>query len=881
MTRALLRLWARRVPLILRDRWVEEWEAELTALEQTTGASGPLERWWIETRFSLGARAHAAELARIHARTDDSDFNGTTMMTTMARDLKFALRSFRRTPGFTSVAVLTLALGIGATTTMFSVLDGVVLRPLPYENPDELVMVGSTSQRIPGLAPVAPGDFLDWREQNSTFTTMIATEGWTLDLIDVDQPARISTAAVSGGFFDMLGVAPQLGRGISPEDDIPGAEPVVVLSHGLWERRYGSDPSIVGSRVRTADQTFTVAGVMPESFVHPEALWSEGVELWMPTSQTGSNMTTRGGRFLQVMGRMRPGTSLFQARQDMTAIATALAEEYPTNVGRETLIEPLQTETIGDVGRALTLLMWAVGMLLLIACVNVANLFMARAADRAREIAVRTALGAGRGRIRTQLLTEGVVLSLAGGLAGIGLAYFGVSAFRSINPVGIPRVESVTVDGRVMAFTFAVSVLTGVAFALAPAVRMVRPGALAALRDGGRAGVSVGGGRFRNTLVAVEIGLALMLMVGAGLFVNSFLRLQGVDPGFDSEDAVTMAITLNAGYADREQQTTFFRQLVERVEGLRGVESVAYTSALPLAGDRYLTGISIEGREVDPSNPDAAEYASTSPGFFATMGIDVVAGREFSMLDDAGSELVTMVNEAFVRQYWPTEDPIGKQLATGIREPTWRRVVGVVEDVNRQGLDEPATPEMYMSSLQFGIPNAQVVARTTSDAQEVVTGMRAIVRELDGTLPTDFSTMEAYVAESVDQPQFYTQLFTSFALVALILAGVGVYGTMSYTVGQRTRELGIRLALGAEANQVTGMVAREGIAVAALGLSIGLVGALTGARFLESFLFGVSAHDPLTYAAGALFLALVALAACWIPARRAGRADPMGALRME
>jgi predicted permease len=877
MSRLLLRLWARAVPLIYRDRWVEEWEAELVALEHRETSVSGLRRWWSTTRFAWGARSHAAELAHIH----EKDTTGTMTMTTMGRDLRFALRSFRKAPGFTFVAVLTLALGIGATTTMFSVLDGVVLRPLPYDSPDELVMIGSSSQRFPGLAPVAPGDFIDWREQNTTFTNMIAAEGWTLDLTDTDRPARISSMAVTGGFFEMLGAPPMLGRGITHEDAIEGSEPVLVLSHGLWERRYGSDPSVIGSSVTTADRTFTVVGVMPESFANPEAFWSEDVEMWFPTSQTGSNMTTRNGRFLQVMGRLAPDVSLFQARQEMTAIANALMEEYPQNVGRETLIAPLQTETIGDVGQALTLLMGAVGMLLLIACVNVANLFMARAADRGREIAVRVALGAGRARIRAQLLTEGVVLSLGGGLAGVVLAYIGVSAFRAINPAGIPRVESVTVDARIMAFAFVVSVLTGIAFALAPAVRLVRPGALSALRDGARSGGGFGAGRFRNTLVAVEMGLAVVLMVGAGLFVNSFLRLQSVDPGFDSENAVTMALSLNGGYADAEQQVTFFRQLTERVESMRGVQSAAYTSALPLAGNRYLTGIVFEGREFDPSNPDVAEYSTTSPGFFATMGVDVVAGREFNDLDDAASQRVIMVNEAFVRRYWPGEDPIGAQVSMSRREPEWHDVIGVVADVNRQGLDEPATPEMYLSPLQSGITDAQIVARFDGDVAGTVAGMRSIVRDLDGTLPIEFSTMENYVAESVNQPQFYTQLFSVFALVALVLAGVGVYGTMSYTVGQRTRELGIRLALGAESGEVTGMVARQGLRVALVGTVLGLIAAAAGAQVLESFLFGVSARDPLTYAAGSLFLGAVAIAACWIPARRAGQADPMRALRME
>ncbi|MEM7415889.1 MAG: ABC transporter permease [Gemmatimonadota bacterium] len=878
MGRRLLALWARKVPAATRDRWLDEWEAELFALEAREHGRSKAARWWITTRFTLGARAHAAELARM----EPNDKHGMTTMMTLGKDLKFAARSFARAPGFTAVALLTLALGIGATTTMFSVLHGVVLKPLPYESPNELVMVGSTSQRIPGLAPVAPADFMDWRAEATTFSHLVATEAWTLDLTDADRPARISSAAVTGGFFDMLGVAPMLGRGITRQDEIEGAEPIVVISHGLWERRYGSDPDIVGRRVTTADQTFTLVGVMPASFEHPEAFWSEDVELWLPTSQTGSNMTTRGGRFLQVMGRLTPGTTLFVARQDMALIAAALVDQHPnTNRGRETLIEPLQSETLGDVDQALTMLMGAVGMLLLIACVNVANLFMARAADRGRELAVRTAMGASVGRIRAQLLTEGVTLSLVGGVLGIGIAYLGVTTFRSINPVGIPRVEAVTVDARVLSFAFFVSVATGVAFALAPAYRMVGDRSLQSLRDGARGGLNPASSRFRHTLVAVEIGLAVVLMVGAGLFANSFLRLQSVDPGFDPENAVTMAITLNSGYEEVEQQLTLFRDLVDGVGSMRDVTSVAYTSALPLAGDRYLTGVNLQDRESDPSNPDVAEYSTVSPGFFAAMQIDMATGREFNDLDDAGSDRVMVVNEAFARRYWPGEDPVGKAVALSRRNPEWYAVVGVATDVHRQALDEPATPEVFLSSLQRGVTNAQVVARTSGDIDETVASMRALVGRLDGTLPVDFNTMDEYVAESVNQSQFYTQLFGAFAAVALLLAGVGVYGTMSYTVGQRTREMGIRRALGAESSQVSAMVAKQGLLVTTLGLGVGLVAALVGARVLESFLFGISARDPLTYATGSMMLGVVAMIACWLPARRAGRADPMGALRTE
>ena len=590
------------------------------------------------------------------------------MLGTFVRDFKFAVRSLSRARGFTAIAVLTLALGIGATTTMFSVLDGVLLRPLPYPDADRLVLIGSSSQRFPGLAPVSPADFRDWREQSNTLAEMVATEAWTLDLTDGDSPARVAGAAVSAGFFQLLGTPPLLGRGIEQADDLPGAEPVVVLSHGLWERRYGSDPSIVGGRIITADRTFTVAGVMPPSFVHPEALWSDGVELWLPTAQTGSDMETRNGRFLQVMGRLAPGSSLFQARQEMTAIAHRLAEEYPQNVGREALLEPLQSETVGDVGQALLLLMGAVAMLLLVACVNVANLFLVRAMGRRREIAVRSALGAGTARLRSQLLAEGVALSSLGGSAGVLLAYVGVRAFRAIDPGGIPRVADVLVDGRVLGFAVLVSLLTGVAFAMAPALRMGRSGDVEALKEGGRGGGDGRSGkRYRHLLVAVELGLAVVLTVGAGLFVNSFLRLRNVDPGFDVDGSVTMSLNLHAGYGTPEEQLTFFQQLTERLESIPESNGSAYTSSLPFGGDRWITGIRFEDREVDPANRDAAEYSMVSPGFFTTMGIDVVAGREFGAPDDVSAEPVGPRQRGFRRPVLARQRPPGP--AGGHRRP--------------------------------------------------------------------------------------------------------------------------------------------------------------------------------------------------------------------
>lgn len=496
-------------------------------------------------------------------------------------------------------------------------------------------------------------------------------------------------------------------------------------------------------------------------------------------------------------------------------------------------------------------------------------------------MAVRTALGAADGRIRAQLLTEGVALSLAGGAAGIVLAYMGVGVFRALNPGGIPRIDAVVVDARILAFAFIVSVVTGIAFALAPALRAAGPSALTALRDGARSGTGVAGVRFRNTLVAAELALAVVLLVGAGLFVNSFLRLQNVDPGFDPADVVAMSVTLNDRYETSEERTLFHDGFLERVAALPGVSATAYASALPLAGDRYLTALNIEGREVDASNPDVAEYTMVGADYFAALRIEIAAGRAFTVLDDAGAARVAVVNEAFVRRYWPGEEPVGRRFAMGRTDPEWYTVVGVAEDVHRVDLTSPIEPEIYFSAPQWGVETAQVVARTDGRNGSTIEAMRAAVAEMDPTLPVEFETMEGYVSATVNQPQFYTQLFSVFAFTALLLAAVGVYGTMSYTVGQRTREMGIRLALGAEASAVTAMVVRQGAAIAIGGLIVGLLGAGTLARLLESFLFGVGAHDPVTYAAGALFLGTTAMLACWIPARRAGRADPMGALRAD
>lgn len=804
-------------------------------------------------------------------------------MAPLFADIRYAVRSFGRTPGLTAVVVLTLALGIGMTTAIFSVVDGVLLKPLPYPAADRLVMVGESSSRFPGLGPVNPLDFFDWRERNTVFSHLSAVDSYTFDLVDGDEPERVQGAAVSHEFFDLLAVPPVLGRTFRAEDDVVNGERVVVLSHDLWQRRFGGDPDVLGRRLFTTDHAYTVIGVMPDGFRHPEAFWASDIELWMPLSFIDNPLDTRGARYLQTIGRLRDGVSIAQARQDMDVISTALAELYVENAERAALIAPLRDETVGDTGQSLYTLLGAVGLLLVIACVNVANLLLARATGRRREIALRGALGAGAGRLYRQLLTEGVVLSLAGGAGGLALAVGAVQAFRVLHPDGMPRAAEVAIDLRALAFAVVISVATGIVFALAPAFRLTRTDVARALQEGGeRGGEGGAGGRLRHALVSGEMALAVMLVVGAGLFATSFVNLRSVDPGFDPADVATLSIALNNSYDTPERQITFFEQLAERVRAIPGVQAAAYSSSLPFGGDRWITSFRIEGRESNPGSPDVAEYSRVSPGFFRTLAIEVVEGREFLATDDLGHDRVAIVNETFARTYWPGESAVGQRLGMGRGSGiVWYTVVGVAHDIQRRGLDQNAEPEFFVSVLQRSTVTAQMVVRVVGRPGSVVDAMRSEAWALDGQLPLTFDSMERLVGNAVSRPRFQTALLGVFATVALVLAGVGVFGTMSYSVGQREREIGIRMALGAPATEVVRMVGRQALAITAAGLGAGVLGALALSRAIEGMLFGVSARDAGTYLLATGFLGVTALVAAYLPAWRAGKSDPLAALRTD
>jgi len=877
VARVIVALAARLLPVGRRTEWRNEWLAEMWHVERRQDSV--FQRTVASLQFAAGSVSHAITLRRLERNPHQRP--RSYPMQSLVRDIRHAFRAFRRTPGFVAVIVLTTALGVGATTAVFSVVDGVIFRKLSYANADELVLIGSTSTRFPGLAPVNPMDFFDWRRENTVFSHLSAVDGYTFDLIDGEEPVRIGGAAVTEEFFDLLGAGALLGRTFRPGDDVAGGERIVVLSHDLWRRRFGADSSVIGRRIFTADQAYTVIGVMPPGFRHPEAFWSNDVELWMPLSFIDNPLTSRGPRFLQVVGRLGPGVTIADARTEMNAIGHRLAALYPQNADRLPLIEPLHAETVGDVGSSLFLLLGAVGLLLLIACVNIANLLLARATVRSREMSLRRALGASAIRIYQQLVIEGVVLALAGGILGIVLSFGAVRLFQRGDPVGLPRIADVAVDLRVLGFAVTVSAAVGLLFTLVPALRLARSKTLLILERNSLAVHGTSRVLLRHVLVSVELALAVMLVIGAGLFSKSFANLRAVDPGFDPDGAITLTVDLSDAYDTADRRMQHLEAMAARFREIPGVRAVAYASSLPFTGDRWITGFRIEGRERS-QDPQVAVYSRVSPGFFATMGMRLVDGRDFTPTDVIGQPDVIVVNEAFAREYLAGTNVIGSRVATrGMNSDAWYTVVGVVGDVSRNRLNEPADPEFYLSALQRSTETAQFVVRTANDREGVIAALRNRAWELDSHMPLLFDSMEQALGAAVSRPRFLALLMVGFASLALFLAALGVYGTVSYVVGRRHRELGIRMALGASRGEVVRMVVRQAAVVTTVGLAVGVVASVTVGRLVEGLLFGVGGHDVSTYVEATLFLTAVALTASFIPARRAARNDPVAALRTE
>ena len=804
------------------------------------------------------------------------------------QDLRYGGRALRKNPGFTAIAVLTLALGIGANTAIFSVVNTVLLQPLPYQDPDRLVMVweDDTKGGYPRDTPAA-ANYIDWRDQNQVFEGMAALADQSYNLTGIGDPERLEGRQVSASLFPLLGVEPLVGRAFLPEEDQPGGNRAVILSHGLWQRRFGSDQQIIGETLTLNGEGFTVVGVMPPHFQFP----SRDVELWTPIAFTAREAANRGRHYLQVVARLKPEVTLQQGQAEMDIIAARLQQQYPDyNTDLGATVTPLHEHVAGDIKPALLILLGAVGFVLMVACANVANLLLARAAGRQKEIAIRIALGARRARLVRQFLTESVLLAAAGGMVGLLLSVWGVNLLKAFIPENISRAGAITIDARVLGFTLLISLLTGLIFGLAPALQAVNFNPNETLKEGGRdMGAGSRGNRIRSLLVVTEIAISLVLLTGAGLLMNSFLRLRNVDPGFRAEKLLTMGVVLpQLKYPDHARRSAFYTDLIRRLEALPGVRSAAVTNWIPLVLQGDSVGISIEGRP-DPAPGEGQRPTVVtrvvSPGYFRTMGIPLMQGREFGEQDRANSPAMVIISETMARRFWPGEEAIGKRVTPG--SPTnpdhWCQVIGVVKDVRQFHLNAEPKPQMYFTYEQAGFfAPRHLVVSTEGEPLALAAAVRRTVWEIDKDQPvSNISTMEDVLSESITQQRFSMLLLAIFASVAVILAAVGIYGVMSYSVAQRTREIGIRMALGARPLDVFKMVTREGLRLTLIGTVMGVAAAAALSRFLVSLLFEVSATDPFTFVLVVALLGVVTLLACYLPARRATKVDPLVGLRYE
>jgi putative ABC transport system permease protein len=813
-------------------------------------------------------------------------------METFFQDVRYGLRLLIKRPGFTAVAVIALALGIGANSAIFSVVNGVVLRALPYKDPDRMAIVWSKPPwGGTGGFPVTAGEFIDWRDQNQVFEQIAAFHSQPFNITGAGEPEFLGGVRGSVSLFSLLGVEPKLGRTFAPEDDQPGAERVVIISHGLWERRFGSDPNIIGQKLSLNDEPYTVVGVLPAGFQFPRKgempapyQFPRQADFYTPLAWSPAQAANRDRNYLVVVARLKTGATFEQAGVEMNAIAERLQEQYP-HLNKEALVVPLHQQVVGKVRTALLVLLGAVGFVLLIACANVANLLLARAASRQKEIAIRTALGASRVRVIRQLLTESVLLSLVGGTLGLLLALWGIDLLLTISPSNLPRVDTIGIDERVFAFTLAVSLLTGIGFGLVPAIQVSKPDLNDALKEGGRSS-SVGfrHNRFRGLLVVSEVALSLVLLIGAGLMIRSFVTLLNVDTGLTVQNVLTLDIGLPRNKYTGPQQIAFFQQVLSRMQSLPGVQAVGSVYPLPLSGAEEGRGFSIEGRASNPGQIFSAGPRCFNGDYFKVMGIALLRGRELTERDNADSPRVLVINEAMAKAFWPDDDPIGKRLAFDRTNgtPNWREIVGIAKDVKHVSLDETARPEMYIPFDQFPMFFQTIVLRTTGDPLSLVAAARSEVLAVNKDQPiSNVHTMEELVSNSIAERRFNMLLLSIFAIVALLLSAVGIYGVMSYSVAQRTHELGLRMALGAQSSHVVALVVRQGMTLALIGVGIGLVASFALTRIMSSLLYGVSATDTLTFSVIALLLASVALLACYLPARRATKVDPMVALRYE
>jgi predicted permease len=816
-------------------------------------------------------------------------------MEILFKDIRHGITRLRHHPGFSLFVICVLGVGIGANTAVFSIVNSVLLKPLPYQDSIRLVMIWGNFQKLNIQRLTAKAaEFEDYRAQDQTFDQVAAFATQSFNLSGADQAERVNGARVTANLFSMLGAQAEQGRAIASNENQAGQDKVVVLSNGFWQRRFGGHASAVGQTLRLNDQEYNIVGVMPASFQFPHASlpFAESADLWIPLTYSTEQVSQRQGPYyLNVLARLKAGVSLSQARAQMDALGVTFARDYrgyrgPNNAdgGWRITLALLQEEAVGNSRRALLLFLGAVALVLLIACANVANLLLVRAATRRKEFAIRAALGASRWRICRQLVVESLILALFGGVFGFLLAVWGVDLLIKLQPANLPRLHEVSIDARVLAFTTFVTILTAVLFGLVPAWQASQFDLQQTLKQTKSAGR--GRGYWRNALLIGEVALSLVLLIGAGLLVKSFLRLQQTKPALATDNLVTAEINLpEARYRDPSQAAGFFRELVHRVEGLPGVQAASVSTARPLSGVARNDPFSVEGRPFDPGNPTFAGWQMVGADFFHTLGIPLIQGRDLNLRDaDEAAPAVAVINETMAHRYWPTDNPIGKRITLGLPRPDnpWVTIIGVAKDLPHRAIDSSPQPDWYLSR-PAGPQRTQILfVRTAGNPSDLATPIRQLVAEIDRDQPvTNIRTMREVVAETVASRKFNMLLLTLFAAVAMLLAALGIYGVMAYAVAQRTHEMGIRMALGAQHRHVVGLIIRNGLLLTLSGVAIGLGIALALTRLMTVLLFGVTATDPAIFAGPSVLLVGVALIASYIPARRATKVDPLVALRYD
>lgn len=811
-------------------------------------------------------------------------------MGTLLQDMRYGARMLRKNLSFTFIAVITLALGIGANTAIFSLVSAVLVKPLSYHDPDRIVMVWESDQAN-GFAQdtPAPGNYADWKTQNQVFEEMAALDLRNFNLTGDGEPERLLAFGVSANFFPLLGASPALGRNFLPEEDKPGANKVVVISHALWQSRFGGEQTIINRELLLNGEKYAVVGVMPQTFEFAVP----DVKLWTPVALTAAQLAERDLHHLNVVARLKPGVTTQQANADIQAITHRIAAAYPEEAeGLSAVVVPLHEQLAGGMRRPLMMLIVAVGFVLLIACANIAGVLLARAAARQREIAVRAALGASRWRIIRQLLTESLLLGLLGGGLGVLIAMWTLAFLQQLIPAGMRETATLTLDLPVLVFTLGISLLAGVIFGLAPALQASKTDLNDALKRGsGRTGVGVGQRWLRSGFVVAEMALALVLLVGAGLLIQTLSKVRGQYAGLRPENVLTLRTTLSGGnYRELQQKVAFYDAVLARIKTLPGVAAAGYTTSVPLTG-LASNGLTLEGRQAEPNAGWNAVHRQISPDYFQAMGLALRQGRAFNERDDARAQTVAVVNETMARQFWPGTDPLGKRFKVGALDDAtpWLTIVGVVEDIRQVGVDAPVKAEMYVPYWQtaHAMPYSifaprDLIIRTSVEPVSLAPAVRQAIREVDPNQPiASLRTMDELLGRVTAQRRLWMLLLTAFAALGLLLAALGIYGVLSYFVVQHTPEIGVRMALGAQQGDVLKLVIGRGMKLALAGIVVGLVGAFLLTRAMSSLLFGVSAIDPLTFSGVAALLLLVAFLACYLPARRATKVDPMVALRYE